>query len=224
LAAWALYKVFDPGIAIGMLATAAGIMSLRPTMHFREKLGWIAILIALTTAEVRSIHKSEREGLERNQAILDGMTGGDSYLSISPMPASPATADNAGEISFLVSVMGKHTLWDVRVQMAETPDPLQFYLAGRIPQSIILGAVSNTYASGLGPLVRPSLEKENVYYFWVWSRNLPTVEALRVRFNRKLNHWECAWTIWRIPDIPKTQKDILKDFPWTEMAAPAMMK
>ncbi len=51
IAVWALYAVPSPGIAIGLLAAGAGIMSLRSQMHILEKLGWIAILVALTTAE-----------------------------------------------------------------------------------------------------------------------------------------------------------------------------
>jgi hypothetical protein len=57
---WTLLKLPSPGIAIGLLATAAGIMSVRPpTMHIAERLIWVAVLVALLISEVHAIKKSD---------------------------------------------------------------------------------------------------------------------------------------------------------------------
>ncbi len=51
----------SPGVSIGLLGLAAGIMSVRPKMHFPEKLMWIAVLIAFAVLEVRAIKRSDQE-------------------------------------------------------------------------------------------------------------------------------------------------------------------
>jgi hypothetical protein len=61
LALWATYFPFSPGVSIGLLALAAGIMSLRPEMHIFEKMAWIAVLIVFTVLEVRAIGKSDED-------------------------------------------------------------------------------------------------------------------------------------------------------------------
>jgi hypothetical protein len=65
----------SPGVSIGLLALAAGIMSVRPKMHFAEKLTWIIVLIAFAILEVRSIRRSDQEAREyrdsQNQAFKE---------------------------------------------------------------------------------------------------------------------------------------------------------
>jgi hypothetical protein len=46
---WASFWPRSPGISIGLLALAAGIMSIRPKMHPAEKTAWAAILIAFAS-------------------------------------------------------------------------------------------------------------------------------------------------------------------------------
>jgi hypothetical protein len=58
---FATYWSPSPGVSIGLLACAAGIMSVRPEMHFYEKLAWILVLISFTILEVRAIVKSDQE-------------------------------------------------------------------------------------------------------------------------------------------------------------------
>jgi hypothetical protein len=53
----------SPGVSIGLLACAAGIMSLRPDMHIYEKMAWIVVLISFTVWEIRAINKSDNENL-----------------------------------------------------------------------------------------------------------------------------------------------------------------
>jgi hypothetical protein len=54
----------SPGVSIGLLALAAGVMSVRPKMPFREKLIWVLVLIAFTVLEVRSIKRNDQEARE----------------------------------------------------------------------------------------------------------------------------------------------------------------
>jgi hypothetical protein len=64
-------KTPSPGIAIGLLALAAGVMSVRPRMHLLEKLGWVCVLIAFSVIEVHAIHVSDensRVARERQNA------------------------------------------------------------------------------------------------------------------------------------------------------------
>lgn len=68
LALWASVRPQSPGISIGLLALAAGIMSVRPQMHPAEKFAWIAVLVAFAILEVNAIGRSDRQ----NEDLRDG--------------------------------------------------------------------------------------------------------------------------------------------------------
>jgi hypothetical protein len=53
----------SPGISIGLLAFAAGVMGVRPKMHFPEKIAWMIILIAFTYQEVRAIKRNDADNV-----------------------------------------------------------------------------------------------------------------------------------------------------------------
>lgn len=59
LATWAAYSPKSPGVSVGLLALAAGIVSVRPKMHPSERFAWVAVLIALTYMEVNAIRRSD---------------------------------------------------------------------------------------------------------------------------------------------------------------------
>ncbi len=54
-------KPQSPGVSIGLLALAAGIMSVRPEMHSAEKLTWVAILVVFAILEVNAINRTEAD-------------------------------------------------------------------------------------------------------------------------------------------------------------------
>ena len=61
LALWVARTGQSPGVAIGILAAVAGVMSVRPPkMHFAEKIAWIVVLVAFTVLEVHSIKVSDK--------------------------------------------------------------------------------------------------------------------------------------------------------------------
>jgi hypothetical protein len=70
-----------PGVSIGLLAAAAGIMSVRPPkMHPAERFAWVGILIALAVLEVWAIGRNDKAAEtirdSQNQAfqrIVDGL-------------------------------------------------------------------------------------------------------------------------------------------------------
>jgi hypothetical protein len=64
---WALHTSQLPGISIGLLAFAAGIMSLRPEMKLLEKMSWVIILSCFLLAEVSSIRK-DRDSSQKQTA------------------------------------------------------------------------------------------------------------------------------------------------------------
>jgi hypothetical protein len=68
LALWASLCPQSPGVSIGLLALAAGIMSVRTKMHPSEKFAWVAVLVVFAILEVRAINKSD----ETNEAIRNG--------------------------------------------------------------------------------------------------------------------------------------------------------
>lgn len=81
VAIWTAFRPQSPGIAIGLLALAAGIMSVRPQMHTAEKFAWVAVLIALAVLEVKAIGRADQQAnTERNhqneefQHMADGLT------------------------------------------------------------------------------------------------------------------------------------------------------
>ncbi len=80
VAVWTIQSTPSPGVAIGLLGAAAGLMGLRPQMHIVEKSGWIMILVMLTTAEIHSIEQDriQHERLrtdetDRLNAIVQGL-------------------------------------------------------------------------------------------------------------------------------------------------------
>ncbi len=178
-----------------------------------------------TMGQTKSIYSKTEKAAEIAEEGVNSLTGGDSYLTVLPIPAFPANATNAGAYRLMVFVTGNYTIWDVRVEMAETSDALKFYQDGNTPQSITLGAVSSTYASPLGPIIHPSQDKVTTYYFWVWSRSRPTVETLQIRFNHDGQRWEEAWTEWRsLPSPNGDKREILKAVDWQEMAPPVQIR
>lgn len=60
LVLWSGFSPQSPGFSIGLLAGAAGIMSVRPKMHTAEKFAWVAILVSLTVLEVMAIGRSDK--------------------------------------------------------------------------------------------------------------------------------------------------------------------
>jgi hypothetical protein len=70
LALCCLIAIPPAGIAIGVLAGGAGLMSLRPPeMHIRERIGWIMVLAFLVTAEVLAIRRAANDDLEKRAAL-----------------------------------------------------------------------------------------------------------------------------------------------------------
>jgi hypothetical protein len=65
---WASFKPQTPGISIGLLALAAGIMSVRPQMHSAEKFAWVMILIAFAVLEVYAINRTEADNKTTREA------------------------------------------------------------------------------------------------------------------------------------------------------------
>jgi hypothetical protein len=55
----------SPGFNIGLLACTAGVMSLRPQMHFPENVMWVIVLVSFTYLEVRSINQSDQENMNK---------------------------------------------------------------------------------------------------------------------------------------------------------------
>ena len=75
LVLWALYWPQSPGVSIGLLALAAGVMSIRPAMHPAEKTVWVIVLVAFAILEVHAIHigdqKSQATIEEQKKAFSD---------------------------------------------------------------------------------------------------------------------------------------------------------
>lgn len=60
LALWTGVCPQSPGVSIGLLAGAAGIMSVRPKMHPVEKLAWVVVLVSFTILEVLAIGRADK--------------------------------------------------------------------------------------------------------------------------------------------------------------------
>ena len=57
-AVWAHHHSI-PGVSIGLLALMAGIVSLRPRMHFAEKVAWVLLFAVFTAFEVLVLTKTD---------------------------------------------------------------------------------------------------------------------------------------------------------------------
>jgi hypothetical protein len=140
-------------------------------------------------------------GMQRStQDTLNALTGGDSYGVIFPLPV--AGSGDKAEYRLTITVRGKDTLWDVRVEMKEGPINAQYeashineYFSGL--RSVNLGAVSTTYSQPTGFVVTPSADTVNTYRFWIWSRTKLTTEELDIRYNKTSNLWETSWRVYR---------------------------
>lgn len=60
LVVWSGFVPQSPGVSIGLLAGAAGIMSVRPKMHPAEKFAWVAVLVAFTILEISAIGRADK--------------------------------------------------------------------------------------------------------------------------------------------------------------------
>ena len=67
LGLWASFWPQSPGVSIGLLALAAGVMSIRPAMHPAEKTTWVIVLVAFAILEVHAIHIGDQKA----QATID---------------------------------------------------------------------------------------------------------------------------------------------------------
>lgn len=61
LAFWTAFWPKSPGVSIGLLATVAGVMSVRPKMAAIEKFTWVILLIVFVILEVLAINRSDQE-------------------------------------------------------------------------------------------------------------------------------------------------------------------
>jgi hypothetical protein len=100
LALWAGFFPQSPGVSIGLLAAAAGVMSLRPEMHPLEKFAWVIILVAFTILEVHAINVGDK----KNEAILT--TQKLAFQSIADGLASSITASKGQYDSTIKHVDG----------------------------------------------------------------------------------------------------------------------
>lgn len=85
LALWAGIRPQSPGVSIGLLGGAAGIMSVRPRMHPAEKFSWVVLLVTFTVLEVIAIGRGERaaEATRAAQNAAFGAIADSLKLSIS---------------------------------------------------------------------------------------------------------------------------------------------
>jgi hypothetical protein len=77
-ATWTGFHPLLPGKAIGCLALAAGVMSLRPKMHVIEKALWIGVLITFTYQEIQTINRNDaanQSNADRQNKEFDRIVG-----------------------------------------------------------------------------------------------------------------------------------------------------
>ena len=88
-ALWFYLCPHSPGWCIGVLAFAAGIMSLRPDMHIFEKAAWIIMLGAFVVLEFNAIGRNDADNLQARKevneklgTIKDGIERSTSQLAV----------------------------------------------------------------------------------------------------------------------------------------------
>src|ERR1700730_14264349 len=74
-----LFRLPSSGIAVALLASVAGAMSLDGGPKGRRKFFWLILLGFLTSLEIRAIQKDRSDQDDHFFKILDTITGGDSY-------------------------------------------------------------------------------------------------------------------------------------------------
>lgn len=72
-AIWAWHQPIT-GLSIGLLALMAGIVSLRPRMHFAEKIAWVLVLTAFAAFEVVAIKNSDAASTTDKKALVISLT------------------------------------------------------------------------------------------------------------------------------------------------------
>jgi hypothetical protein len=170
-----------------------------------------------TIGQVNQTLKTTQKAANYASESVRALTGGDSYLEVDFTWPFWVNKPPPGEIGFTVKSAGKYPLWDVNVDWQEG-DPLEAYKKGIVRNSLSIGTVSNTYAKPLGPLVSPDPAKDNVYWFWVFSRNQPSVVTIHIRYNREVRHWESSVSNFRGTNDPKHPRKVLYERPMGEIA------
>ena len=132
-----------------------------------------------TIAQVNQTLKTTQKAANYANESVRALTGGDSYLEVDFTWPFWVNKPPPGEIGFTVKSAGKYPLWDVNVDWQEG-DPLEACKKGIVRNSLSIGTVSNTYAKPLRTARFPDPAKDNVYWFWVFSRNQPSVVTIHI--------------------------------------------
>ena len=165
--------------------------------------------------------EAERASRTASEGVLS-LTGADSYISF--LPIADRDTSTPGTYRLMASVIGSHSVWDARVEMAETDDLREVVNRPDLVDSISMGSVSPTYSRKTTLTVTPSASKENIYTLWVWSRSQPTREVLKIRFDMKSQQWEMAYHIWLAIDRPKFSERLLASSDWVPLASPSRVR
>lgn len=103
-ALWTGFVPQSPGVAIGLLAGAAGIMSVRPKMRPAEKFAWVAVLVSFTVLEIVAIGRADKAAEATRENQNEAFRGIANGLKTS---ISEAKNHYDSTISHVDSVLGK---------------------------------------------------------------------------------------------------------------------
>ncbi len=178
IAVWAAYSPRSPGVSIGLLALAAGIMSVRPKMHPAEKFTWVAVLVVLACLEVRAIGRSDKAN-QQNQAnqnqefknIADGLktaltSGNLQYQStISHVNAVLDQTKVVNELAerSLDNITGGDSYLTLLPDMAYAGDDISLSVVNR-GRNVLAGAsllitTSGVWTAGMRPMMLEQISK-----------------------------------------------------------------
>lgn len=213
----------SPGVAIGFLALAAGIMSVRRNMHTAEQMLWVAVLVTLACVEMGAIKRSEesneakhKEQNDEFREIAKQITGSDTYLVFSPQFQLPRQEGLPVMLWNAVSTLGVHAVAEPAVWVAEGSVD-EFSRFSKASNRTDFHFITKTHYEKVGDYYAPSKTEETHFGFVYASRGTYGRENLAIRFNNETSQWEFQYSVYGSNAESRTLENphLLQAQPWT---------
>lgn len=148
------------------------------------------------------VKSGTKQVLEATKKVNDAITGGASYLAVTPMFVPVGAEQSFPLFAEIGKNCQKRMLQSVTIVMKQLPDTdfgtrksLDDRLSGKTNDEVFRGNVIPRVAAPLMRRIKPSKSTETTYIIDVWAPNMVTVEHLRVRFEQKGQQWQYAYKI-----------------------------
>ena len=132
---------------------------------------------------IETMSRADKE-IGLSQANLDHLTGGKTYLLVTPIPVP---IDGLNKLKLLMSIVGKNPLYDLNMRLTKLPIPATQSLTNFVkdpPSPVYMAAsASSTMGLILPTTIEPAMEGVSDYLISTAARNGDSEEYLHIRRN-----------------------------------------